>query len=278
MSFVDKDKKICFIHIAKNAGTSMHSALENNFTGCDQSVAIGGRDVKWSDKSHITYQQAKRSFPSASKDWFAFALIREPLSRFMSAFHFLNRGRGKPNSKGILTQTDLEDFTLNVVKTSKKPIWQKEEWWTHYVTSPRDPKNIAKISEWRRKGVLIGGEAGGALVDALIEAKMSDPPNLALEPHVIPQTFYFDDPAELHLFRFEDMHHGATSIGQRIQAEAISRGLPGSPGGTIIMPNKNRQRRQKQELVISDQHVALLREIYKDDFALYETIQRDESR
>lgn len=253
MSFVDKDKKICFIHIAKNAGTSMHSALENNFTGCDQSVAIGGRDVKWSDKSHITYQQAKRSFPSASKDWFAFALIREPLSRFMSAFHFLNRGRGKPNSKGILTQTDLEDFTLNVVKTSKKPIWQKEEWWTHYVTHRRGTaKDIAAIDP-------------------------TTPLNLALSPHVIPQTFYFDDPAELHLFRFEDMHYGATSIGQRIQAEATSRGLR---IGTrcILMPDHNRQQRQKQELVLPSYHVALLREIYKDDFALYETIQREESR
>ena len=122
MSFVDKNQNICFIHIAKNAGKSISTALVKEFP--PSKVYCSGDTDVWGDGSgHFTYHQALHDFPEASKKWYAFAVIRNPLDRLLSAFHYIST----PNHP-----IRFDRFVENIEQDYNSFKWSSRFWWQHY--------------------------------------------------------------------------------------------------------------------------------------------------
>ena len=74
---LNKERKIIFIHIPKNAGTSIHN------------VAVGifprGRHHA---PGHMKWYSYKNKFPNAWKNYFKFAIVRNPWDRMVSAYEY----------------------------------------------------------------------------------------------------------------------------------------------------------------------------------------------
>jgi len=166
MSFVDKNEEICFIHIAKNAGKSISSALKKHF---EPSEASAGRHPWGLGSGHCTYYQALRDFPETSKKWYAFAAVREPVDRLVSAYYYLN---GIP-SPGCGETLKFDKFVEAIYRLSwggGNDRWSPDLWWKDYA---------------RRS--LSGQKSRWAL------------------PHIVPQNFYFNDNHNINLFKLDKL-------------------------------------------------------------------------
>ena len=73
--------KLLFIHIPKNAGTSMVYLLEKNF--------YGRKD--FDIDTHSTFDLFKKKYLDLCKNKISFCLIRNPFCRFVSIYRFFNR-------------------------------------------------------------------------------------------------------------------------------------------------------------------------------------------
>lgn len=96
--FKDAGRLLYFAHVPKCAGSSVEDYLARRFGPAaflDRKFAPGNRH-NWSRNSpqHIPARQLARLFP---QDFFdgGFAIVRDPLARARSAFHFHQTKRGK---------------------------------------------------------------------------------------------------------------------------------------------------------------------------------------
>lgn len=69
----NREKRAVFVHVPKNAGTSVYASL----------------DIKAPRETHCTAYGYKTSDPGAWQDAFTFGFVRNPWDRFVSAFHYL---------------------------------------------------------------------------------------------------------------------------------------------------------------------------------------------
>ncbi|MFC5458178.1 sulfotransferase family 2 domain-containing protein [Prosthecobacter fluviatilis] len=67
--------KTIFVHVPKTAGTSIEKRLREN-----NGVVVGG---------HTTAEGFRKKYPGVFDDYYKFAVVRHPLSRFVSAFFYL---------------------------------------------------------------------------------------------------------------------------------------------------------------------------------------------
>lgn len=94
--------QVIFVHVPKTAGTSIERAL---LRSPDQ--VVGG---------HTTALGYRRKFPTEFADYFKFAVVRHPLTRFLSAYRYL---RERPvqsalNNVGIHECGTFEHWMSNV--------------------------------------------------------------------------------------------------------------------------------------------------------------------
>ena len=68
--------KTIFVHIPKSAGTSIETRL------CSRGQTVGG---------HSTALGFRRGYPTEFASYFKFAVARDPVERFLSAFHYLRQ-------------------------------------------------------------------------------------------------------------------------------------------------------------------------------------------
>ncbi|MEJ1472118.1 MAG: sulfotransferase family 2 domain-containing protein [Candidatus Sedimenticola sp. (ex Thyasira tokunagai)] len=100
--YCDKHKCI-FIHIPKNAGTSVITLLNDN---------------KKIEQEHNTYWDYIRSDPIRFRTYEKFCIVRNPWDRLLSGYHYLKNGGNKGSDK-YLTSTfnsqckDFNDFVMN---------------------------------------------------------------------------------------------------------------------------------------------------------------------
>ena len=74
-------EKLLFIHIPKNAGSSMVYLLEKNFSGRKD----------FDIDTHSTFDLFKKKYLDLCKNKTSFCLIRNPFCRFVSIYRFFNR-------------------------------------------------------------------------------------------------------------------------------------------------------------------------------------------
>lgn len=105
-----RDKLIYFSHIPKCGGASVESYLakisKGNIGFVDNGYHSLQKGIKWNNSSpqHIDGQSLERLFPVTFFDAF-FAIVREPIERFESAFNFQ-----KNIEKTIDPDTKINDF------------------------------------------------------------------------------------------------------------------------------------------------------------------------
>ena len=89
--YIDHDRKLVFIHIARTGGSSIKTALNLH-------------DKQYNEHHHLdsTY------IPNDCKDYFKFAFVRNPFDRFVSLYHF--------RPKGLSFSDWLDNITLTYVQ------------------------------------------------------------------------------------------------------------------------------------------------------------------
>ena len=73
--YIDHDKKLVFIHIARTGGSSIKTALNLH-------------EKKYNEHYHLDSSY----IPRECKDYFKFAFVRNPFDRFISLYHFRPKG------------------------------------------------------------------------------------------------------------------------------------------------------------------------------------------
>lgn len=92
MSFLKKEpKRFCFIHIPKNAGTSIYPTF--------------GKKVKTNIKHHDLFQCREMWGDDLG---FTFVIVRNPWDRMVSYYHFMRRSDKNPDKKNM----SFEDFIM----------------------------------------------------------------------------------------------------------------------------------------------------------------------
>lgn len=107
------DEKQCiFVHLPKCAGVSVNKALFGN---------LGA--------GHMTLTQLSFAFsPKEMEDYFKFTIVRHPLDRLVSAFHFLKKGGFDPEDakwadEHLTPYSTFQDFVENWL--TPENIWLK---------------------------------------------------------------------------------------------------------------------------------------------------------
>ncbi|MCI0465634.1 MAG: sulfotransferase family protein [Beijerinckiaceae bacterium] len=108
---VIRQRQVLFIHVPKNAGTSISTAVY----GC----TLGHKTAFFYRKADLAlFEGAKR-----------FAVLREPIERFLSAYSFIQNGGGEhvvvnPRFSPILKKLKTVDSTLDFVEENMSDIYQ----------------------------------------------------------------------------------------------------------------------------------------------------------
>jgi chondroitin 4-sulfotransferase 11 len=95
--------KCIFIHIPKNAGTSILYLLNNN---------------THIDRDHHKYLDYQRSDPNRFNEYHKFCIIRNPWDRLLSAYHYLAHGGNKTSDINLCESlnNNCEDFEEFILK------------------------------------------------------------------------------------------------------------------------------------------------------------------
>ena len=89
--YIDHDRKLVFIHIARTGGSSIKTALNLH-------------DKQYNEHYHLDSSY----IPKGCKDYFKFAFVRNPFDRFVSLYHF--------RPKGLSFSDWLDNITLTYVQ------------------------------------------------------------------------------------------------------------------------------------------------------------------
>ena len=241
MSFVNDEKDLCFIHIAKTAGTSISTALKKSFTSSTK-LAIGHplagtlvptvfnedgtlkaaefpRNTLWGDgEAHCTYYQATKEFPESCEKWYAFAVVRNPIDRVASAArHF---GINDPREFDVFIQL-IEEYAHT------SPAWHPDVWWDDY----RKQANLSLLAP----------------------------------PHIVPCNFYFNHNHKINLFSFERLNEIEVAIKEKF---GVILTLP----ATKHDPDEALREYQNFRKKISRNLLTRIEQVYEKDFEIYEKV------
>tara|TARA_R100000005_G_C4914675_1_gene150746 strand:- start:126 stop:773 length:648 start_codon:yes stop_codon:yes gene_type:complete len=112
--FVDDERKIIFIHIAKTGGSSIHVALKD---AMKWPMGDPRRDDPLPPKHHISVIDLIRENPRYA-GYYKFAVVREPLDRLRSAYTDFLTDSGRSNYHMSLREYDnFEHFCQNFTST-----------------------------------------------------------------------------------------------------------------------------------------------------------------
>jgi hypothetical protein len=103
---IDKDKLI-FIHIPKNAGTSISS--------CFSTQRIN------QPRKHASIEEVKNGFPTEYKTYRKFAIVRNPYDRMVSYFFYLKR-----NNNYYVRDVDFKGWLNYLVNIKKQNVNNSE--------------------------------------------------------------------------------------------------------------------------------------------------------
>jgi hypothetical protein len=144
MTIINNKHKFIFVHVPKNAGTSITNMLASFSTPID--IEIGGTQIgellqpeyikRYRISKHSTSFDLETVLGEVWNNYFKFAMVRNPFSRFISAYNFLrkwNSGNINFHNK-ILSYNDINDFiSSDFILVEKIPdsIFNKQTYWLY---------------------------------------------------------------------------------------------------------------------------------------------------
>ncbi len=113
------EKNVIFIHIPKNAGTSVYSSMKVDTLPPD---------------THIPATVYRTTDPKLFESAYVFAYIRDPWDRFVSAFHYLKQGN-HPNDKAMQEFLQpITDFSHFINELKNRPGFRATVMsWLHFL-------------------------------------------------------------------------------------------------------------------------------------------------
>jgi len=130
---------LLFIHIPKSGGTSVVNVLENS---------MGGQK-KFSIDTHSTFDFFKKHYPNLILNKKVFCIVRNPFTRFVSIYRFINRdfklrkwfGNNYLDVKAKITT--FENFINNFIFPEK--VWGNNNHFTPQTLWSNNVQNIFKL-------------------------------------------------------------------------------------------------------------------------------------
>ena len=110
---LDKQKAI-FIHIPKNAGTSIESVFLTQEYRDKYPISVIQR--------HASIHEVKKVFPDKYNSYIKFAVIRNPYDRMVSWYHYIKQVAGEHNHKNMLNNKDMVEFNYSFLEFLQDPI------------------------------------------------------------------------------------------------------------------------------------------------------------
>ncbi|CAN1527438.1 Sulfotransferase [Burkholderiaceae bacterium] len=142
MTVINNKFKFIFVHVPKNAGTSITNLLASFSSPID--IEIGGTQIgellqpeyirRYGIAKHSTSFVLEAILGETWNNYFKFAIVRHPYSRFISAFNFLRNWKSENTNfhKKILSFSNINDFiSSNFLSIEKIPdnIFNKQTHW-----------------------------------------------------------------------------------------------------------------------------------------------------
>ena len=143
MTVINNKHKFIFVHVPKNAGTSITNLLASFSTPID--IEIGGTQMgellqpeyikRYGISKHSTSFALETVLGEVWNNYFKFAIVRNPFSRFISAYNFLrkwNSGNINFHNK-LLSYNDINDFISSNFISLETPdnIFNKQTYWLY---------------------------------------------------------------------------------------------------------------------------------------------------
>ena len=152
--FFDKDG-LAFVHIPKTGGTAISTALYG--------IELG----------HLTWQTIRTISPAKFERWFKFAVVRDPVDRFLSAYSYLARGGANEFDRAygqafIAPFHDINAFIAKLAadasfSSNALGYWHFRPQWAFVATDTRDimvnalvPFEVLKSGDAVIRGVALG--------------------------------------------------------------------------------------------------------------------------
>ena len=107
------EQKMIFIHIPKNAGTS----IESIFLTPEYREKYPISKIE----RHATIHEVKEVFPDKYDSYIKFAVIRNPYDRMISWYHYVKQVAGEHNHRNILYPDKMVDFNYSLLDFLKDP-------------------------------------------------------------------------------------------------------------------------------------------------------------
>jgi hypothetical protein len=108
---------MAFIHIPKTAGTSVADALYGRTTG------------------HLTWAELHRADPEGFARWLTFAIVRDPVDRFLSAYDYLVRGAPAETNRAFRRRFLQRGCSAAAfIDAELRPPWRRAQIlkWVHF--------------------------------------------------------------------------------------------------------------------------------------------------
>lgn len=102
-----------FIHVPKCAGTSIEKTLGG--------TQFGG---------HSTAQSIKKTYKDKWDRYYKFGIVRDPLTRFASGYHYLKERKEHPalQNKNVILSRDINDYIQNYfLKDDVLHLWKQTQ-------------------------------------------------------------------------------------------------------------------------------------------------------
>lgn len=102
-----EEKKLLFIHIPKTGGTS----IEHSFRDFNKEIGVGIKDNK--AMQHYTYFDYKKNLSEYFNNFMKFSIVRNPYSRIVSDFYFLNSMKDFKTFRNMDEYLDYAEDCIN---------------------------------------------------------------------------------------------------------------------------------------------------------------------
>lgn len=201
---ISEKHNFLFVHIAKNAGTSIRRALRPYALPTQKKYPLKlltklhlDFDWHWHHfRYHTSMAEAERQIPeNVFDDLYKFAVVRNPWSRLVSSYHFKQQRKGHESTKRKVKKMGFSEFLRFAHKTHlKTPLAYSQKRRILLINGEIGTDMILRFEQLNQDWEELSGKIG----------LTADLPTANKSKHLDFREFYSDDDAEFVAQHWQD--------------------------------------------------------------------------